>query len=227
MKNVDRVLIIEFQNKYSASGDNEISNGTRYLSEKAKKKGLPVETVFYLVNGDDFIGTSHYMRNMNPLLDKKSLMAIREGLKKLTNKSELIIRGHGNFVMCTVSKVSPAAMANFLCDMGLNVNCKINITSCKGGRAWQHTGNNVSALSAEDVSVGSFAKKLQEGLFIHGLKSNEIHARVQNVIVNTDGSKTTRTHGSDEKGNHTSKQGNSKLILRGDGNGGKSVTFAY
>lgn len=228
MKRADRVLIIEFQDKYSNSGDNEISNGTEYLAAKARQLGKVVETVFYLVNGSSFVGTSHYMREMNPLSANEGVLGpIREGLSNLTDTSELIIRGHGNANLRTITKVNPAAMANFLCDMGLKANCRINITSCKAGRGWDYADkNDVRGINVEELSLGSFAREFQQCLFIHGLRKNEIHARVQNVRVNADGRKTTRTHGCKTAGGHTHHQEGSKIILKGDGDGGSSYAFA-
>ncbi len=226
MKHADRVLIIEFQDKYSDSGHNEISQGTNYLESKAKRMGKDVEKVFYLINGADFVGTSNYMRNLNPLSNSEAVLRpIREGLAKLTDKSELIIRGHGSIATRTVGKVNPAAMANFLCHMGLKVNCKINITSCKAGRDWTLDQNDVSALTADEVTTASWAREFQASLISQGLKINEIHARVQNVFVINDGSKTKRTLGSDTKGQHTAHQPKSKVILLGDGQGGSSYAY--
>lgn len=224
MRNADRVLILGFEDKTSDSGDNEITRGSEALEEKAKSIGKPVKRLYYIYD-DSFIATSDYMLTMNRMMTGE-LFKIEMALAELTNDSELILRGHGNATYATLSKIGGAAMANFLVRCGLKVDCKINITACKAARGSTQLGVDATAISAQAISEGSFARSLMSSLLLHG-RHNEVHARVQNVRVHGDGKKTTRTHGSEVKGDHQSHQPCSKIIFKSDAKGEVSCAYAY
>lgn len=228
MRSADRVLIIGFEDKSSDTGDNEITRGTDALAKKAKDIGIPVEKVFYIY-GSDFIATTHSMTKLNPMMRQADLDRIELALGRLTDNSELILRGHGNATFATLSKIGGETMGNFLCHLGLKANCKINITACKAARG----SNQLDAdamdinITAQAISEKSFARTLSENLYRNGLR-NELHARVQNVkVASADGSKTTRTHGSTVKGDHTAKQAHSKIIFRCGNDKLASCSYAY
>nr|WP_314543125.1 C80 family cysteine peptidase [uncultured Massilia sp.] len=225
MKNVDRVLILEFQDKSSSTGDVEISNGTKYLAEKARLAGTPVETCSYIFDSN-FVATSHYMSHMNPLMGRAQLAGIGDAMGRLTDNSELILRGHGSAMFETLSKINAVAMAQFLRDVGFGVNCKINITSCQLGRGSDQLTQRAGTTSAARLSEASFARTLIEQLCRHGLR-NEVHARLQNVKVNADGSKTTRAHGATTAAAHVHQQADSKIIFTCDQDGYASCRYAY
>ncbi|MBB3221239.1 C80 family cysteine peptidase [Pseudoduganella umbonata] len=231
MRNVDRILIIQFMDKSTSDGDQSIDSGTASLRKHLQGKGWVVDTLTYLcARGTSYhdyepVGISSEMVKPSTLMSASALQAFTTHLSQLTNNSELILRGHGSSSMATVCGIGGMAMANFLHGMGLRANCKINITSCQAARGMAHVDADARKISATVLSEDSFARDLIHRLCQHGLR-NQVHARVQNVIITQAGRKTTRRHGSSTKGDHVGKQACSKIVFSCDVNGFASSRYS-
>jgi hypothetical protein len=228
---VDKILIIQFMDKTGAKGDQSIDDGTAALRKRLKGDGWVVDTLTYLcARGNAYhdympVGISSQMVLPSELMPASALQEFRTRLSALTDQSELILRGHGNSSLATVCGIGGMAMANFLVGMGFASHCKINITSCQAGRGMAHVHSDANAINATALSEQSFARDLIHRLCQHGLR-NQVHARVQNVIVDSNGKKTTRRHGSKNPGDHVPKQANSKIVFSCDARGFASSRYS-
>lgn len=219
MKNVDKVVIFGFQNL--ERNDNSIMFGTGELASKAPP-GIKVTKIFYNYM-DAFEHKAENMCKPSVAMTGAALNDIHNALRSLTDKSELILRGHGNVTMGTLSRVSGKQMAIFLHEMGLAANCKINITACKAARGRGQKDADAMSIGASVISDNSFARSLIDQLCTYGLR-NTVHARVQNVAIGDAGKKTTRVHGA--ASGHAHKQAHSKIIFQCDAKGFASCRYA-
>jgi hypothetical protein len=213
--------IIEFTDQ----GDETIYENTRKLVAKTQRK-YPQTTLWVdnIVLPEDYINTTWFFCNNAQMAPKRATVSYRLG--RLGDRSELVIRGHGDVANNKVSRVSAEVLARSLHELGFRANCRINITGCNLGRNSNIAGaaRGDAALSATAVGSGSFAHVFQAELFKLGLR-NIVHARTSNVSVLDDGSKQTDAF--DDPDTQISKQPRSKIIFSVDGMGVQTMAFPY
>lgn len=198
----------------SATADKEIYDNTELLVAKTRKKYPNTEILKegYAIDSKQFINTTYFFTN--PPTGYANLDRIKANLSKLTSKSELVLRGHGDVNGCKLAGVKPDILARGLAGLGLWRDCRINITGCELGVCKDKADKDLSGCSAEEAGKGSFAQIFQKTLFEttpRGL-GTEVHARTKVVVVDDDGSKQTGVTG--RKGTYENHQPRSKIIFR-------------
>jgi len=170
----------------------------------------------------DYIDTTWFFCNNEQINDKKP--TITQNLRRLTNQSELVIRGHGDVKNNKVSRVSAPVLARALVNLGFGADCRINITGCNLGRNPNIANGDRAVATATNIGTGSFAQLFQAELFKLG-RRNVVHARTSPVTVAEDGSKKTFDFALEEAA--IAKQRHSKIIFSVDGGGAQTMEFAY
>jgi hypothetical protein len=228
MQNADRRLFVVFYEHNSDTADSEIFSNTELLKSKPHpgRPAIPTETVSYPFDKHNFINTTWFVRNNNLANQTLAIMNLERELDKLTDASELILRGHGNVMGCRLSMIGPEVLARSLIQFGLKHNCRINITGCDLGRNKTYKDASRMAASAADVGTDSFAQIFQKTLWAEAKLCNEIHARTSVVTVDP---KTGRkqTKPLDGSGGYIGKQPQSKIIFKIDQGGAQTMTYAY
>ena len=225
----DRRLYMIIYNHESNSADQEIWDNTQRLIKKSNTKypGTVTKIVGYPVT-KYFINTTWNFLN-NDLTSKVNAITELNGeLKKLTNQSELILRGHGNVKERRLSRIAPEILARGLVECGLGVNCRINITGCNLGRNPQTAGTTRGTASVDVVSADSFAEVFARTLYeeTDGDLRPQIHARTSTVTVVSSGSKETWLF-DESVDDRMNKQPHSKIILQMQTDGSLNRRFAY
>jgi hypothetical protein len=178
---------------------------------KAAGKGLECESHIYTIDPTQQYNVGTLCAGTS-VTEPGLISRIRVSLENLRDDSQLVIRGHGSCAGMTVGGVRPIPMARFLLQCGLTANCTISFTSCKVGRnPALATELSLAPYGVNHISDDSFAKTFHRLLHVEGNLRNEVYARVYNVRVLANGSKTTRTDGEEDRGMHTSHQDRSKV----------------
>ncbi|NMO21174.1 hypothetical protein HPC49_28665 [Pyxidicoccus fallax] len=159
----------------------------------------------YVGKGDDLFWLRKYMTSLMAAHDRK-----------------LITRGHGSLHLYGI--MGPACFADFLLDMGLNQDTKIDMTGCSLGVGPNVQPNEIPNKAAEAVGMGSYAQRFQLALYEkRGLRCT-VHARTSATTVDDNGRKTTRDP---VTGEHVHKGRHSKIIFNIDNTGAQFMLYAY
>jgi hypothetical protein len=204
-------------------GDETIYVNTERLIGKAKRTGGFTVWNDNIVLPRVYINTTWFFCNNYQINGKRTTVSQR--LTSLTDRSELVVRGHGDVKNNMVSQVSAEVFARALVELGFAVNCRINITGCNLGRDSNVAGAERRDKSASEVGAKSFAAIFQKELWNKKKLTNVVHARTSPVTVTEDGSKETFDF--DTEDNPIHKQAHSKIIFTIDTNGVQSMKFAY
>lgn len=175
---------------------------------------------------------SHYSFLFNgQIIHKKGY--ISETLKQLTNRSELVIHGHGDVDQNRINGVSAPVLAVGLTSLGLRANCRVNITGCDLGRNAQIGGAARAAATASELGSRSFAQTFQYELYRNAGLCCQVHARTSWVVVRDDGSKNTVLFNANPSPaavpftDMAAKQPKSKIIFDINAAGAQTMTYAY
>lgn len=140
---------------------------------------------------DSFLG--HRYDLYKPMIGKRDdLQWVRQYMQVLMTDQDgkLITRGHGG--LNSYGTMGPECFADFLIDMGLNKDIKIDLTGCSLARGPNVAPDAVHARTATAVGEGSYAHRFQRALFQkRGLRCR-VHARTFNFTINEAGRKETR-----------------------------------
>lgn len=204
-------------------GDETIYVNTERLIAKARQTGGFKVWNDNIVLPKAYINTTWFFCNNDQINGKKTTISLR--LTSLTNRSELVVRGHCDVQNNMVAHVSAEVFAHALVELGFAVSCRINITGCNLGRNSNVGGAARRDQSASEIGAKSFSAIFQKELWNKKKLTNEVHARTTPVTVTEDGSKETFNF--DTEDNPIHKQAHSKIIFIIDANGIQSMRFAW
>lgn len=175
---------------------------------------------------------SHYSFLYNgQVIHKKDYLS--KILKLATDRSEIVIHGHGDVDLNRINGVSASVLAVGLTTLGLRANCRINITGCDLGRNAQISGAARAGATASELGSRSFAQTFQSELFRNAGIRCQVHARTSWVVVRDDGSKNTVLFNANPSASSVpftdmaAKQPKSKIIFDIDAAGTQTMTYAY
>lgn len=144
---------------------------------------------------DNIIATASRTDTMYDLLYNGQMIYKTQSMKVkmqgLTERSQIIIHGHGDVDACRINGVLPEALALSLTSLGLKVNCRINITGCDLGRNSGISGAARAQANAVSMGSRSFAQRFQRSLYDNAGLRCVVHARTSWVVVMGDGKKRT------------------------------------
>jgi hypothetical protein len=214
-------------------GDETIYKHTNSMKKRSETKYPDVKTML-----DNVIVPNKFDGSMNNFLNNAQMMykraAISAKLRKLTDKSEIVIHGHGDVDAVKINGVGPTVLADALVRMGLAVSCRINITGCDLGRNAQVPPNHRVDAGASTLGTRSFAHVFQKELWREAQICCEVHARTSWVVIGADGRKQTvklLAENVSASGvwphEMEAKQRNSKILFKIDGAGVQTMTYAY
>ncbi|WP_020481417.1 C80 family cysteine peptidase [Methylomonas sp. MK1] len=164
MPNYDRQLIIQV---LTSSGDESIKSGSEALNKRATQNGISSTVITYPAHAS---GTKFKILEFQ----------LREQLVKLTDKSRVYIRGHGDWIEATSGGIKGEDMADTLHRLGMPRVKVISITSCKGARGAYFKSNLLS--KGDQSFAGQFHARLHD----HGIDTT-VYARIHNVFVTDEG----------------------------------------